>query len=191
MSFGLPSDKFPPFTAMGSWAGDYDGIPVYYGAPDFVSALIGTNTLAPGKACDRAGTSEGLNVCVTDEELPIGDESLRVLPSVMAGLWNVSYLIGDTGVSVDEYLGELGEGVERLKRATGRQNLEFVIAGGHGENTALCKLKARHTGATFIKTQVSNAELLGNAIIAFTALGKFGTLTDAAERIVHNLVRFD
>ena len=35
------------------------GIPVYCGGPDFVAALIGTDTLQKGAICDRCGSSEG------------------------------------------------------------------------------------------------------------------------------------
>ncbi len=73
-----------------------EGVPVVAGGPDFVVALVGTNTLSPGTACDRAGTSEGLNVCT---EYPVAHPAIRALPSVMAGLWNASYLLPDTGAS--------------------------------------------------------------------------------------------
>ena len=38
-------------------------IPVFCGGPDFITALIGTNTLSVGKICDRSGSSEGINLC--------------------------------------------------------------------------------------------------------------------------------
>lgn len=76
------------------------GFPVYCGAPDFISALVGTGTLFPGALCDRAGSSEGLNLCT---ENPIRAEGIRTLPSVIPGLWNASVLIGETGTRFARY----------------------------------------------------------------------------------------
>jgi xylulokinase len=70
------------------------GIPVFSGGPDFIAALIGTNTLKPGAGCDRAGTSEGLNVCVSH---PTAAANVRPLPAPVARLWNASYLLPETG----------------------------------------------------------------------------------------------
>jgi hypothetical protein len=39
------------------------GVPVFDSGPDFIAALVGTATLFPGRLCDRAGSSEGLNLC--------------------------------------------------------------------------------------------------------------------------------
>lgn len=75
-------------------------IPVFCGGPDFITALIGTNTLRPGRICDRAGSSEGINLCV---ENPIFDKNVRTLPSVIPGLWNVSFLIGQSGSLINEF----------------------------------------------------------------------------------------
>ena len=71
-----------------------EGTPVYCGAPDFVSALVGTNTLEAGRLCDRAGSSEGLNLCT---ESPVTEEHVRTLPSPLPSLWNASYLIPESG----------------------------------------------------------------------------------------------
>ncbi|MCH5291056.1 MAG: hypothetical protein J1D88_04745 [Treponema sp.] len=78
---------------------ELEGLPVFYGAPDFVSALVGTNTLRVGALCDRAGSSEGVNLC-TDS--PVYGTGLRTLPSPIPGLWNVSVLLPDTGIRFAE-----------------------------------------------------------------------------------------
>lgn len=67
------------------------------GAPDFVVALIGTNTLEPGKLCNRAGTSEGLNWCTSK---PVFAKNVRTLPSIIPGLWNVSVLLTSSGKQI-------------------------------------------------------------------------------------------
>ncbi|WP_407436485.1 FGGY-family carbohydrate kinase [Treponema sp.] len=69
-------------------------IPVIAGGPDFIVAMIGTNTLKPGRLCDCAGSSEGINLC-TDKQ--VFAEGIRTLPSVMSGLWNVAVLMQSSG----------------------------------------------------------------------------------------------
>ncbi len=69
---------------------------VFCGAPDFISALAGTNTLFPGKMCDRAGSSEGINLCTKE---PFFAPGVRTLPSVIPGLWNESVLLADSGAN--------------------------------------------------------------------------------------------
>ncbi|MBR5668689.1 MAG: hypothetical protein IKX15_03640 [Spirochaetales bacterium] len=108
--------KIPPFAKPSSLAGklnassaDYlghsknnirEGLPVYCGAPDFISALVGSNTLKPGLLCDRAGSSEGLNLCTSS---PLNAPGVRTLPSVIPGLWNASILIPDSGTRFSAY----------------------------------------------------------------------------------------
>ena len=97
--------KLPPFVAPGTFLGglhcsckscpsDLVDLPVFAGAPDFVAALVGTNTLQEGKLCDRAGSSEGINLCTNK---PLTHPKIRTLPSVIPGLWNASVLLPDTG----------------------------------------------------------------------------------------------
>ncbi len=83
-----------------------EGIPVIAGGPDFVVALIGTGTLSAGTACDRAGTSEGLNVCTANR---VDREFVRTLPSVMSGLWNASYLLPETGAAFHAWRRDAGQ----------------------------------------------------------------------------------
>ncbi len=75
-------------------------VPVFCGAPDFVAALIGTNTLKSGKICDRAGSSEGINFCT---EHILDHPRIRMLPSVISGLWNASVLFPSSGKLFSEY----------------------------------------------------------------------------------------
>ncbi len=105
--FGIPETKLPPLTKLGTSAGKIKpemaakiGLPdgmapeVFCGGPDFTIALIGTNTLSEGKICDRAGTSEGINLCT---KKPLKSDALRTLPSPVYPLWNASVLIPDSG----------------------------------------------------------------------------------------------
>lgn len=71
---GIEKNKIPPFVPVAHNAGTLipeiaatislsAKTPVFCGGPDFIAALIGTNTLQSGKICDRAGSSEGINFC--------------------------------------------------------------------------------------------------------------------------------
>ncbi|MDR2701261.1 MAG: sugar kinase [Spirochaetaceae bacterium] len=84
VEFGIDGDRFPPFVTMGEVIGELSpapltgpftdaplvpkllapGTPIIAGAADFIMALIGTGTLEPGTACDRTGSSEGINLCL-------------------------------------------------------------------------------------------------------------------------------
>lgn len=97
--------KLPPFVKPGSLAGKVtaqaaaetgllEGTLVFCGAPDFIVALIGTDTLDNGAMCDRSGSSEGLNLCTP---FPLNAPDIRVMPSIIPGMWNASVLIPDTG----------------------------------------------------------------------------------------------
>lgn len=120
-------DRMPSFVAPGELAGKLthkavsfltaeengivDGLPVYCGAPDFISALVGTNTLVAGALCDRAGSSEGINFC-TDKMLCA--EGLRSLPSISEGKFNASVLLPETGTKFAAFK-------QKLEREAGRE----------------------------------------------------------------------
>jgi xylulokinase len=140
--FGLEGRKFLPFALMGSligrvsaegagrFGGLRQGTPIVAGGPDFITAIIGLNALKPGAVCDRAGTSEGINVCVSGP--PIKAPGMRVLPHAAEGLWNVGALIpssgrlfewyrtltGQTGKSYGDLLAELIPSPEEARPLT-------------------------------------------------------------------------
>jgi sugar (pentulose or hexulose) kinase len=70
------------------------GIPLIAGGPDFITALIGVGVLEPGMVCDRAGSSEGINLCAA---APVSAPGLRVLPHAAEGFWNIGALIPSSG----------------------------------------------------------------------------------------------
>ncbi|HEY9054616.1 MAG TPA: FGGY-family carbohydrate kinase [Rectinemataceae bacterium] len=105
-ALGLDESKFPPFIGLGQVLGRVslsasrefgipEGIPVVSGGPDFVVSLIGTATTRPGRACDRAGSSEGINLC-HEGSFP-QDSRLLVMPHVIEPYLNVSGAISTTG----------------------------------------------------------------------------------------------
>ena len=111
--FEISKNLLPEFVQLGTQAGFVKSeilsklnlsankkIPVFCGGPDFVTALIGTNTLSVGKICDRSGSSEGINLC---SNKPILKNDFRNLPSVIPELFNVSYLLADTGTRFTQW----------------------------------------------------------------------------------------
>jgi xylulokinase len=125
---GLDRGKFPPFTGLGSVIGRLApaairrmeelsgglpegglaaGIPLIGGGSDFIMALIGTGTLEPGMVCDRAGSSEGINLCSAD---PAVTGELRVLPHIAPNLWNISAILPASGRIFEWYRTLTGQG---------------------------------------------------------------------------------
>ena len=113
LDYKIPEKLLPDYVPLGHKAGfvkseilkklnifESKKIPVFCGGPDFITALIGTNTLSVGKICDRSGSSEGINLCTNK---PIQKEGFRNLPSVISELFNTSYLLPDTGTRFTEW----------------------------------------------------------------------------------------
>lgn len=234
---GLDDSKLPPFVLAGTVAGATSGllfpelprgIPVVAGGPDFTVALIGTGTLESGKACDRAGTSEGLNVC-TDAR--ISHPEIRTLPAVSQGLWNASYLLPETGALFHAWRKASGQGTRSypdimaeieesplfpargtdlhpgravvesigfsvrkaigvLHRATGLSP-EFCLSGGQARNEIWNQMKADITGSTFALTATPDGELMGDAMLGFTALGVHASIAEAADAMVRVVRRYE
>ncbi|MBP3608666.1 MAG: hypothetical protein J6J11_10165 [Treponema sp.] len=97
--------KLPSFVKSGALAGKInskaaeitgllEGTLVFCGGPDFIVALLGTDTLDTGLMCDRSGSSEGINLCTPE---PLNYPGIRVLPSIIPGMWNAGIIIPDTG----------------------------------------------------------------------------------------------
>jgi xylulokinase len=192
-------------------------VPVVAGGPDFTVALVGTGTIREGTACDRAGTSEGLNVCVAN---PVRHPLIRPLPAAVEGLWNASYLLPETGARFHEWRARSGmgdrpyaeimgdvlddvlngresgaraavesigrsvrEGVAVLREATGFAG-EFALSGGQARNAIWNRLKAAMANATFAMMETPDGELMGDAALAYTALGAYRSLAEAVAGMV-------
>jgi len=234
---GMDASLLPPFVLQGSVAGTTSrtlfpdlpgGLPVVSGGPDFTVALIGTGTLAAGKACDRAGTSEGLNVCTASRT---SHPEIRTLPSVSGGLWNASYLLPETGErfhawrkasgqgtrsypdimagieaspifppqgsalhpgrEVVESIGfSVRRGIETLRQAT-LLSPEYCLSGGQARNGIWNQMKADITGAVFALTATPDGELMGDAILGFTALGEYASTEEASKSMVRIVRRYE
>ena len=106
---GMDAEKFPPFVEIGDLLGTVsneaqetlgipEGLPVFAGGPDFVMSILGTACILPGRACDRAGTSEGVNLCWS---APVHDRRLLCFPHVVRGAFNVSAMISSSGSALE------------------------------------------------------------------------------------------
>lgn len=102
---GFSPDQFPPFLRTGEQVGQVivsaaerfgipAGVPVFAGMTDFHAALLGCGVVHDGMTCDRAGTSEGINVLISDEQR---HEGLRTLPNLIGGTWTLAGLMHSSG----------------------------------------------------------------------------------------------
>lgn len=97
--FKRPGEIIGGITAFGSAeSGLPEGVPVVAAGPDFIASLLGTATVFPGRACDRAGTSEGINLCT---ENYISDSRLMSYEHVIEPWFNVSGIISTSGKALD------------------------------------------------------------------------------------------
>lgn len=113
----MDPDKFPPFMEPGEIIGMVSrsaeetlgipaGLPVVAGGPDYFMSILGTAATVPGRACDRAGTSEGVNLCWS---APVRDQRLLCFPHISHGAYNVSSMISSSGSAFDWAAKTLGQ----------------------------------------------------------------------------------
>ena len=203
---GLDFEKLPPFVGIGDVCGTLfkeiaeelnscgEGLRfspdcrLIAGGPDFIVALIGTGTLRAGRLCDRCGSSEGLNFC-TDR--PVTGEGLRTLPSVIPGLWNVSYLIPNSGeLSEEERLAAVEKGLNTLRAAAEAAGIPFpsemAVTGGQTKDELLLKEKAQRLNMEILrpKNNFAHCELLGDLCAGLLEVDYFKSLQEAADFIV-------
>lgn len=226
--YNLNESLFPPYILLGEKSGTllpsaaeamgiYDNltsIPVFCAGPDFTSALIGTNTLTPGTICDRAGSSEGFNLCT---ENPLLSNNIRNLPSVIYPLMNASIMIPDSGIrfsnvkkttafassSYEDYVSfllhnrrekgykQMIELAQECERALSTLLLAYnkkierrvTVTGGQARNSLWLQVKANIMDAAIDIPSCSDAELIGNAAVAFYGLNFYPDLTSSASSL--------
>lgn len=105
---GLDPDMFPEQRVMGELIGYTDpdvldmaglrgGIPVFAGAPDFVEAILATASFEKGVVCDKAGTSEGIELCW---DSPV--KGFYTAPHPLdENLWHTGASLSTTGLSME------------------------------------------------------------------------------------------
>lgn len=217
--------KLPPFINIGTFIGEVtqdaahqtgllQGIKVFAGGPDFTAALVGTNTLTSGAWCDRAGSSEGINLC---SALPVYENNLRTLPSCIQDLWNVSYLIPQSGAMLADYadsparfndfilnawknksskentaltflLNKFVYGIKLIEGVAKKSNIKtsdtITVTGGQANSQKLLQLKSSLSGKKIALLPLCDAELLGDAILARFGLGEYNSIQEAAAQLV-------
>jgi len=147
--YGLNRGLFPEMVRMGDIAGRIDsaagaryglaaGLPVVAVGSDFMASLLGSGTVEPGRVCDRAGTSEGINYCALR---PSGDGHLRDLPHAVEPYWNVAAILSSTGSVLEWYRDLTGrEGVDygdilgEISRAPAAQSAPLFFPGARDDN---------------------------------------------------------
>jgi xylulokinase len=106
---GLDAAKFPPLIRPGGCYGTVlpavaarfgfaRNIPVLAGGPDFFAAILGAGVSGPGQCCDRAGSSEGINLCTAAR---IADSRLMSYGHPVKPFWNLSGIISTTGKAIE------------------------------------------------------------------------------------------
>ena len=183
--FGIMTGKMPDFVEIGHNCGSLlpnaqellglGDIPVIGVGPDFIAALIGTETTEAGRICDRAGSSEGINMCVDKE---IRAEGVRTLPGVKAGLWNISVLIPDSAsLPEDLRLQKVTDGLLLLKKLAAENDITFpsviTTTGGQAKNEAYFEKKRAalaKLGLELVVGSCVDAELEGDAKVAWSQL---------------------
>jgi xylulokinase len=104
-ALGLDKEKFPPMITPGELIGTASAavsarfgfrqaVKVIAGGPDFFVSILGSGAVSPGRACDRSGTSEGINLCCSRR---IEDGRLMCYGHPVRPYWNLSGIISTTG----------------------------------------------------------------------------------------------
>jgi len=177
-SVDLDHEKFPPLVFTGHSLGRVTataaqqlqiekGIPVFAGGPDFIMALLGTASVKPGRACDRAGTSEGINVC---SEKKIADSRLLCYRHVARDFWNITGIISTSGKALEWFKNSafgkettFPEMLARLKNVPSGSNKLVFLPYLTGERAPVWDPRAR--GVFLGLTLQHGIEEMGHAIL--------------------------
>lgn len=135
------------------------GIPIAAAGADYQMALLGTATIEKGRICDRAGTSEGVNYCLSEEStlssgmvskerLPSG----RILPHPLPGLLTAAGLLYSTGQIFDWYRNITGQ-----KRDSYEETLRRIAAASESRG----KLRFYPRGCESQEQEFSGGAFLG------------------------------
>jgi len=203
----LDADKLVPLILTGKKVGAVSkigevlfgiktGVPVFAAGSDFLMAILGTATLKPGQACDRTGTSEGINICIKSE-VARDCCGYRTMPHITENCCNISVLIPDSGKIFNrfkdsKYIKEIEKADVFAEVCRLLRNLEcegftadaLRISGGQAKNPAWNQAKANALKKRILVPEIVDAELCGCAAAAFAGLGEFSSPSQAAEQLV-------
>ena len=190
--FDLDPEKFPPFVRSGAVMGTVSsqaalsfpcgnclksGIPIIAGGPDFITALIGTGAMESGAVCDRAGSSEGINVCVDAPPQADKLKDLRLLPHAREGLWNVGVLIPSSGRLFEWYRAASGQEARPYEELLtellpSRVDPETFIKEYHDQDTSLETANGNQTVLSADKIKRGRAVLCSIGLAVRSAIRK-------------------
>jgi xylulokinase len=104
-AFIRPGDRFGTITNQAAeYFGFAKNIPVISGGPDFFAAILGAGVTQPSQACDRSGSSEGINLCTAKR---VEDTRLMSYGHPVKPYWNLSGIINTTGKAIEWCLNHL------------------------------------------------------------------------------------
>jgi len=92
-------------------------------------------------------------------------------------------VVEDIGFSVRE-------AAERLNAATGHRPI-WRLSGGQARNDLWNSMKADITGESFELTGTPDGELMGDAILGFTAIGAYSGIREAVGKTIREEKRYD
>ena len=150
-AYGMSGALFPHWKKTGEMLGycrgDFcrrlglkDNTPVFAGGSDFLMALLGTGAVRPGRTCDRAGTSEGINYC---SGTPVDSPKLRCLPHAVEGFYNIAGILSSTGRIFEWFRSISGQ-----NELSYEEMLEGMVSIGHTASRPVF-LPSLHVGATW------------------------------------------
>ncbi len=163
------------------------GTPVFAGGSDFLMAILGTATLEPGQVCDRAGTSEGINVCREGNPF-ISNSELRIMPHITPGCTNISARLMDSGNLIEHDEKTFAKSFCHMLHALEKEGClvdALRMSGGQARDERKNQLRANCTGKKVLVPEIADGELLGCACAAFAGMGLFESPACAAENLVH------
>jgi len=219
----LDAQKFPAFIKPGeqfgnliSSAADQYGfsknIPVISGGPDFFAAILGSGVTKPGQACDRTGTSEGINLCAKNYVNTSGLKSsgLMCYGHPIKPYWNLSGIISSSGkrieeaysklnVSIDAFfiLAQKDKNAKSVLEKIGFEMLDIInnmeksgekveslhVTGGLSGCDILNQIKADITGKEILVGSHKETELLGLFMTGALFTGKFKSYEEASAKM--------
>jgi|GEM_PF-4878409 len=99
-NYKLPRNWFPKFipmtkslaTVSSRAANEYKitrGIPLYCGGTDYLMSLLGSSCIKEGAACNRAGTSDAINICTSKSKSSL----FFHIPHILEKLFSAAYFL--------------------------------------------------------------------------------------------------
>ena len=95
-------------------------------------------------------------------------ERIAAEPFVRTGAYPATFA-GKGRSLVEDLAFQVRRGCDLVERASGMHPV-YTLSGGQARNELWCQMKADMTGRTFALPRFADAELLGNAALAFCAL---------------------